>query len=927
MRKHKVLLKYIAPLVMLAFLVIPKEAHGVNFGSGYDVITATPETSFEMAITGEYFPVDNQEVLDYINKERKEATDKGYFGYHKDQYRPLKWNSKLEQLARERAIEASIYPIHSRTSGENPSNETFGENLAWFSTNTMENVKLLMSEKNYYLKNRNTIFKNMSKVSSQEMEKIGHYYAFVNPANKYVGVATFQMDINSGITPNIRRNPDMPDEDLTKRKNYGVTAISFAVNNYYGTDETVLPSNVGKGTYNILVSSASFLELRGVEVWWPSDVLTTGNAYQIKAKATTYYNDHGAIEVGNAPIVEGNWQSSNPEILTVDRNGVVKAISDGTATITFSVKWAKDMTASKTFTVEGGMVSEVSSEPIAPTSDGVKYGNPVDRAVDLAPDELLDKTNMNNIKAMVTLWKKLKTLPELNAYKIQGLGSLYDDFKLEIQNRQQSIDDMERVFHFAEYIDASLANVNKQDNLTALEKQAFKEEIVKIYYEKVKHQDNPNFEALSEEVRQIVKKSEVKNYENSEASEVAKEKPDLLSKVEGEARLTSEEQAAFMERINSATSLSDLQKIKEDLQKTFKDKEAERDAANKLLEKKTAAKESLGDLSHLTSEERNGFASEIDSSQDEVSIEAVLNRAKTLDDEKRANEEKLAELSQAKEAANTAVSALSQLTNAQKEAFGIQMDNAVNKEEVLSILKEAQDENARLLDEKNKEEENNNQEPSGDGTDQGTGEGMNQGTGGGIDQGSGETDQESGQGSDTSSNTDNNTGDNTNQGKDEASSGEVPTTPMTPITPTTPITSGTQAGGNTSKDSNSDINKPNVEVPKAGSTQGGNNSGSSTTQQVVTRGAAQAGNESIGRSQGILTAETDDKVEDKANSDVKSKPKDNEKASKDEQASKEGANVESDKSNEIPSSMIIGGVAIVLVLALGMYIAAKRRKE
>ncbi|XBG72819.1 CAP domain-containing protein [Enterococcus cecorum] len=153
MYTHRTLLKYLVGASLLTTPVILTNTQTVYANDlGYTVIQATPETSFKMAIEGEYFPVNVQEILNYINQERKEATNNGYFGYKKEQYNPLKWNTQLEELARARAIEASLYPIHSRTSGENPSAKTFGENLAWYNTNTMDNIKLLMSEKNYYLK-------------------------------------------------------------------------------------------------------------------------------------------------------------------------------------------------------------------------------------------------------------------------------------------------------------------------------------------------------------------------------------------------------------------------------------------------------------------------------------------------------------------------------------------------------------------------------------------------------------------------------------------------------------------------------------------------------------------------------------------------------------------------------------------------------
>ena len=650
MYTHRTLLKYLVGASLLTAPVILTNTQTVYANDlGYAVIQATPETSFKMAIEGEYFPVNVQEILNYINQERKEATNNGYFGYKKEQYNPLKWNTQLEELARARAIEASLYPIHSRTSGENPSTKTFGENLAWYNTNTMDNIKLLMSEKKYYLKKRKTIFKDMRKVPASEMEKIGHYYAFVNPVNKYVAAATFQMDIHSGITPNIMVDPDNPQADLTQKKNYGVTAVSFASNNHYGTDETPLAPIDGKeAIYDVLISSASMMELRGIEVWWPQEELNTGNAYQIKAKATTYYNDHGAIAVGNAPIVEGNWQSSNPNVLSVDRNGVVKALSDGEATITFSVKYAKNMTASKKFIVKGGKVTEVTTPPIAPTSEGVKYGETIDRAVDLAPTQLVDR-NESAVRVMVKLRKKLDQLPELVAYKWNGL-SLSEDFKMELQKWQlnpEASKKMEEVYRFAEYINASFANINKQDQLSSEEQAALKKEIVDIYANKVKNNDKPDYNALNEEVRQVMKKAEVQNFQKADAAELEKQRPELLATLEENSILNAEEKAAFRQKIEQATSTSELLSINAEMQKAV--------SQDDWLQKQATAKQTLASLSHLTPQDRQQLEKEIDLAKDEATLQAILTRANELE-EKNKNQE--AEFDRAKQEAIAKIQAM-----------------------------------------------------------------------------------------------------------------------------------------------------------------------------------------------------------------------------------------------------------------------------
>ena len=107
-----------------------------------------------------------------------------------DDYRPLKWSSDLENIARIRAAEAGIaYGFmssgHQRLNGQNISDITSGgisysaENLSYYwNTDMKEGIRLWYMEKQYW-------------VNGTTDQETGHYKVLINPSVTYVGLGDF----------------------------------------------------------------------------------------------------------------------------------------------------------------------------------------------------------------------------------------------------------------------------------------------------------------------------------------------------------------------------------------------------------------------------------------------------------------------------------------------------------------------------------------------------------------------------------------------------------------------------------------------------------------------------------------------------------------------------------------------------------------
>lgn len=230
-------------------------------------------------------------------------------------YKPIKWSSALEYIARIRAAEATVVLAHERPNNENfftstlTSNgqKSYSENLAW------NGGKSMLSGIEQWYKEKSDWVNKTGKTT-------GHYTSMINPDYNYVAVATFY-------------NPDAAYKNAT--------SAEFSYKK--GLDETM--NEMAGECIQTLEVKDSYLSLK-LPVYNTS--IKAGENTQAQANAVI--TNPSAIMHGEtceaSLIGDITWTSSNKQVATVDKDGKITGIDYGTATIT-----AKSGTLSQTITV------------------------------------------------------------------------------------------------------------------------------------------------------------------------------------------------------------------------------------------------------------------------------------------------------------------------------------------------------------------------------------------------------------------------------------------------------------------------------------------------------------------------------------------------------------------------------------------------
>ena len=165
----------------------------------YPLEMPDPSDSMAVGVRGSFY-AGQAAALKRINEIRKEACKKGYPNPNNGKkltmadYVPLKWSAYLEDYARLRAVEASVYAKHwiigSYLEPKNPSEgyQLHGQEcLAWSSGGPLSMlgaVNLWYREKKNYVGNGSG--------------QTGHYMTMIDPEKLYVGIGAFEARGNLG---------------------------------------------------------------------------------------------------------------------------------------------------------------------------------------------------------------------------------------------------------------------------------------------------------------------------------------------------------------------------------------------------------------------------------------------------------------------------------------------------------------------------------------------------------------------------------------------------------------------------------------------------------------------------------------------------------------------------------------------------------
>ena len=280
---------------------------------------ASASGTIVLGVKGSYI-ADIQAALDRINEIRKEACNEGVQDPRNpsrrltsSDYVPIKWSSDLEYIARIRAAEASVYIEHTRPNGsscwtvKSPDGEqSWGEVLAWNWSNSMvPGINQWYDEKEDWVK------QNTSAVT-------GHYTQMIDPSHTYIGLSTFYNEDGAYLNTTCGEFSygSGMDETRGSAEDNCTQEIEFA------QSQVSVSMNLSKEALNVNETAKAELAIEG---------------YRCKV----YY-----VEGKTDPIT---WSSSDPAVASVDADGTVTGISDGTATITG--KLGNSKIAQKTVTV------------------------------------------------------------------------------------------------------------------------------------------------------------------------------------------------------------------------------------------------------------------------------------------------------------------------------------------------------------------------------------------------------------------------------------------------------------------------------------------------------------------------------------------------------------------------------------------------
>lgn len=324
-----------------------------------------------------------------------------------------------------------------------------------------------------------------------------------------------------------------------------------------------------------------------------------------------------------------------------------------------------------------------------------------------------------------------------------GAEDAIQEIWISAQTQNEGQEPMEDEEELTELREIAKSVVDELENLSEEEKQAFKDQIdgeksfagIDGILDKAKDQDKNNAAEWLESLREgyIAK---LPGYENlTDDQRAAYEKQfkeakdqEAMRLIDYDAQITNQDQEPVdenldeeiledykdlaLEEIEALENLTD-EKVKEDFINQVKavklgdEEDAFNIAAEKInaireeasawkakddsLEKaKEAGKTAINALDNLTEEEKQKYLEEVDQASDKEAINKAVEEAEALNDGK-------SDLEDAKKSAKETIANLANLTNDQKEGYPGQIDNADSKEEIDEIVASAKAKDAENL--------------------------------------------------------------------------------------------------------------------------------------------------------------------------------------------------------------------------------------
>ena len=310
-----------------------------------------------LAIRGSYDATAAQALLDRINAIRAEAAQEGLtIDGEPVSGTPLIWSTDLERVAQIRAAEASFSFSHERPNGTSTvynkegnafCMEVLDENLAWYPS-AEEALESWYAEKDAYL---------AYLAGDPSATNFSRYATLISNDYAYVGLGCFTLDDIYETSPADSIVAPVPEVDVLPVSADGAgeegpkivpgtggvsgtaaESTTALVALFSATPEAegaapALPDGPAVQQIDVLASEYLSGAIEG------EPLVYIGGTTQLSAQVWSGQNVHGVQNVVQGNVANGMtllWQSSNPEVATVDENGLVSGIAPGSVTITLS---------------------------------------------------------------------------------------------------------------------------------------------------------------------------------------------------------------------------------------------------------------------------------------------------------------------------------------------------------------------------------------------------------------------------------------------------------------------------------------------------------------------------------------------------------------------------------------------------------------
>ncbi|WP_239705645.1 MULTISPECIES: hypothetical protein, partial [unclassified Mammaliicoccus] len=313
-----------------------------------------------------------------------------------------------------------------------------------------------------------------------------------------------------------------------------------------------------------------------------------------------------------------------------------------------------------------------------------------------ATNEASIKEAINEAKAQDADNKSAKDLSDAKEKAqtdIEQLDNLSEDEKTNINQQLKDATSPEEVAQIikdaqnkddANFLDKQKQQgseeINNLGNLTDEEKEQFKQQITDA--------------SDKATIDQTIKDAKAQDVDNKAYKDLSDAKEKAQTDIDQLTNLTDDNKTKIAQQLEEASSPEDVKKIVDDARN--------QDAQNLLDKQKQQGTTDIDALINLSDEEKEQFKEQVSNATDETAINEAINDAIAKDIQNKAEKD----LSDAKDQAKSTVDDLTNLTEDDKINIKEQLDGATTPEDVLNILKDAQEKDENNLLEKQKQQGN-----------------------------------------------------------------------------------------------------------------------------------------------------------------------------------------------------------------------------